>query len=58
MFEAVGGSYNPPNKNVTFESFVEENLNKSSIEELLERVEKRARGKENFHFVILITNVS
>ena len=58
MFEAVGGSTKTPDKNFTFESFIEETLNKSSIEELLERVEKRARGKENTHCVILIGNVS
>ena len=52
MFEAVGGSTKNPHKNFTFESFVEENLNKSSIEELLRRVEERARGKKNTHCVI------
>ena len=34
------------NQNVTFESFQEENLNKTSIEEILERVQKSARGKK------------
>ena len=52
MFEAVGGSTKTPDKNFTFESFIEETLNKSSIEELLRRVEERARGKKNTHCVI------
>ena len=44
-----GGTHNGvTNLNLTFESFNQDNLNKSDIEGILKRVEEKARGKRHF----------
>ena len=44
-----GGTHNGvTNQNLTFESFNQDNLNKSVIEGILKRVEEKARGKRHF----------
>ena len=50
MFLALkGGTHNGvTNHNLTFESFNQDKINKSSIEGILKRVEEKARGKRHF----------
>ena len=50
MFLALGGgtTNGVTNYNLTFESFNQDKMNKSSIEGILKRVEEKARGKRHF----------
>ena len=50
MFLDLGGGTHKGvmNHNLTFESFDQNNLNKSKIEGILKRVEEKARGKRHF----------
>ena len=54
MFLTLGGGTQKGvmNQNLTFESFDQDNLNKSNIESLLKRVEEKARGKRHFIHIV------
>ena len=54
MFLTLGGGTQKGvmNHNLTFESFDQDNLNKSNIESLLKRVEEKARGKRHFIHIV------